>query len=151
MTPGERLKQIREKLHLTQAEMAEALTTAPKTYWNYENNKRDISSDVLHNLSFKFNVNLNWLVAKKGAMFESPNSFILRADAPKKQNPDFSSRLQEIMAANKMTISNFETITKIPYKRLIKMIAENSAPNLNELLVISALFDVTMDWLIYND
>lgn len=160
MSIGSRLKEIRIYLNLSQNEIAKRLKTASKTYWNYENDKREISQDVLYILAQTYKIDLNWLITGSGKMLDNQNNLLLHPckndethkntlfEEKIKDFKNFSSRLQEVMAANKMTISKFENVTGIPYKRLIKFIADNTMPSLNELILISSLFNVTMDWLV---
>jgi phage repressor protein C with HTH and peptisase S24 domain len=62
MYDGERLKQLRADLRLTQAEMAEKLGTHVNTYGAYERGAQVPSSDVLLKLYEQFNVSSDWIL-----------------------------------------------------------------------------------------
>lgn len=59
---GNRLKDLRKKHNLTQAEMADKLNLARSTYANYESNKREPSEDVLKDIANIFNIDIFDLV-----------------------------------------------------------------------------------------
>lgn len=70
---GLRLKQLRNKFELSQAEMANKLGTSQHTISNYEKSKRFPDSRFLLQLRSFYSVNLNWLVNGEGPMFTKYN------------------------------------------------------------------------------
>ncbi len=73
MTEGERLKEIRKVLGLTQRELSETLEIKQGSYSDVERGKAGISSLLLKNLIKKFRVNPLWLCEGEGKMFISLN------------------------------------------------------------------------------
>ena len=65
---GDRLKEFRLSQNLSQNQFAEILNISPKAYWNYENNERDIPSDILTNIVQLYGINLNWLFGESTEM-----------------------------------------------------------------------------------
>lgn len=65
---GVRLKEFRISQNLSQNQFAEMLKISPKAYWNYENNERDIPSDILTNIVRLYGINLNWLFGESNDM-----------------------------------------------------------------------------------
>jgi len=65
---GKRIKQIRNKLNISQKNFASELSTSAPKLSNYENGKYGVKTDMLEILYIKFNINLNWLVTGKGNM-----------------------------------------------------------------------------------
>ena len=66
---GERLKQVRRRLGMTQKEFAEALGVHPMTLSKYESGKWNPSEKFLRLIEAKFDVNYNWLLKGEGTMF----------------------------------------------------------------------------------
>jgi transcriptional regulator with XRE-family HTH domain len=66
---GERLKEIRESLRLTQQQMAEKLGIAYQNVGKAEKNKSKFSNDTLTILLQEYNVNINYLLAGIGNPF----------------------------------------------------------------------------------
>jgi transcriptional regulator with XRE-family HTH domain len=68
---GERLKDIRFVLRLSQKQMAEKLGIKSQSISKVESDSGNFSIDVYVKLVELFNVNLNWLLAGNGEMFIS--------------------------------------------------------------------------------
>ena len=62
---GERIKELRQKAGLTQAELAEKLGFQPQTVSNWENGTREPDISALAQLSSLFNVSLDYLLLGK--------------------------------------------------------------------------------------
>ena len=70
-TPGERLKEIRNVLSMTQAEMADSLGIKRTTVARIEVGINPFTEQMLRSVSSMFNVNYFWLRDGIGDMFES--------------------------------------------------------------------------------
>ena len=64
-----KLEQIRTNMQLNKQEFCKKLDITYQTYQNYLNG-RDISTDVAIKLKNIFNININWLLANTGSMFD---------------------------------------------------------------------------------
>lgn len=64
-----KLEQIRINVQLNKQEFCKKLDITYQTYQNYLNG-RDISTDVAIKLRNIFNININWLLANTGSMFD---------------------------------------------------------------------------------
>lgn len=73
-TQGERLKNIRRKLGLSQAELGEKLGFSKQYLSNIEADRNLMNNDKLVKLLVDFNVNINYLLASVGEMFNTPTS-----------------------------------------------------------------------------
>ena len=69
MTIGERIRRVRERLGLNQAEFARRLKTGQPVISRYERNQRVPDADFLRKLNVIFHVNINWLLTGTGNMF----------------------------------------------------------------------------------
>ena len=77
MTIGERIKEIRDYLDITQAAFAEKLGTARNTIANYEIGRREPMEATIKAICRVFNVNYDWLKDGEGEMFEAlPESLV---------------------------------------------------------------------------
>lgn len=74
---GERLKEFRTKLNLSQPVFAEAIGISTKTLWNYENDKREIPTKLILQIRHLYGLNLDWLISGLGEMLgdKSNNCF----------------------------------------------------------------------------
>jgi len=70
LTIGERIKALRDKLGITQAEFAEKLGTARNTIANYEIGRREPMEATIKSICREFNVNYDWLKDGTGEVFE---------------------------------------------------------------------------------
>lgn len=76
-TIAEKFKQIREVKRLTQQGLADILYVKKQNVSNIENGHQNPSIELMIKLLDILNINLNWLIADKGAMFlETPNEAI---------------------------------------------------------------------------
>lgn len=76
-----RLREIREKLHLQQGEFAQQLEVVQQQLSKYERNKNKPSAEVFAKLIEKFNININWLLTGEGKMFIETNDNLKHPDA----------------------------------------------------------------------
>jgi transcriptional regulator with XRE-family HTH domain len=71
-TVYERIKEIRNKLGLSQVEFAERILIS-KTFYGYiELGKRNVNDRIIQLISSQFNVNKEWIKTGEGDMFTSP-------------------------------------------------------------------------------
>ena len=77
MTLGERIRELRKTLNLTQEVFASRIGTVQNTITGYENMRRNPSSQVITLICREFNVNESWLRTGEGTMFipKSSNEF----------------------------------------------------------------------------
>lgn len=69
MTIGNRIRQVRNALNLTQSEFAVRLKSVQNTITGYETGRRNPSNQVLELICREFNVNEKWLRTGAGNMF----------------------------------------------------------------------------------
>lgn len=63
MDIGNELKTLRKKLGLTQSELAKKCNLSKNSIWNYENNKRTPTIDVLRVIGEALGIDLGYLIA----------------------------------------------------------------------------------------
>ena len=69
MSMGNRLKQLRKELGLTQEAFASKIGSVQNTITGYENDRRNPSAPVISLICREFNVNEDWLRTGEGDMF----------------------------------------------------------------------------------
>jgi len=88
---NERLKILRERLGLTQKEIAEKIRISLRAWQNYELGLRKIPSEVIKALYEHLGINPTWLLTGKGPMFiEGKTTKVVDIkDIPKEQIKEF--------------------------------------------------------------
>ena len=84
---GNKLKEIRKALKLTQADFAKKLNVSDRTLRDYEKNRFSISYDFLTKLVEEFNVNPEWLLKGEGQLFSEETKKVLKTK-PESSIPD---------------------------------------------------------------
>jgi len=74
---GDRLKEIRKTLGLTQAEFGEKMGLKPTAIGQMESGARNITDRTYILLQEKYNVNVEYLQGLSGEMFVTPATFSL--------------------------------------------------------------------------
>ncbi len=69
MTIGKRIKELKQKLNMTSAEMADKLGIPVRTIGSYERDEAQPGAKFFSLLIEKFQVNANWLISGNGTMF----------------------------------------------------------------------------------
>ena len=69
---NENLRVTRQKVGLSQKELAEKIGIQQTQYSRYENGTSKPSTDILEKLVKEFNINVNYLLTGEGSMFITP-------------------------------------------------------------------------------
>ena len=72
VTQGERLKQLRNSLNLTQTELGSKLNMSKQYFSKAETDTIVLNNKQLVALCVDYNVNISWLLCGKGTMFNVP-------------------------------------------------------------------------------
>jgi len=91
---GDRIKDIRVNLSISQSDMANILGTNQKTLSRYENNLTFPPVDILEKLAEKYNFNLHWLITGKGEMFIESSKAQATAFLKNEKNANANSYLE---------------------------------------------------------
>ena len=75
-----RIKEIRSKLNLSVAKMAEKIQIPARTFVSYESDGRTPSLEFLAQLCKTYNINANWFLTGEGDMFIPPKFEQVQAD-----------------------------------------------------------------------
>ncbi len=109
---GDRLVIFREKMGLSQQELAEKIGIKPQALARYEKNKSKPSIDLAKKLTNLFNLNTNWLLTGEGEMLKSTKDI---QDCSQDKNIIYIDKLS-LQAGAGAGIYNYEveTIEKVP-------------------------------------
>ena len=84
-----RLQQMRKKLNLTQNEIASQIGISYRAYSSYERGDRNPPLECLEKLAILYNLNLNWIIAGIGDMFNNVQ--------PSGTNDELEQKVVEVM------------------------------------------------------
>jgi len=102
MTIGERVKELRKQVNLTQQAFADRLNLKRNTVGSYEVNVVEPSDRTISDICREFNVNETWLRTGEGEMFnqitrsEKITAFL--TDITKDEEDDFKRQFVEVLA-----------------------------------------------------
>jgi transcriptional regulator with XRE-family HTH domain len=74
MSKGKRLKQARESIGLSQADLGEPLNFAYSKIRDLESGKQKVTMEIAAGLEEKFSISSNWIVTGEGDMFVNGES-----------------------------------------------------------------------------
>ena len=86
---GQRLREVRVFLNLTQKDLAKILRVDQKTISHWERNRNEPNLEALRTFCSEFKVNLNWLLTGEGPMFVGGSKVADIKDIPKEQIKEF--------------------------------------------------------------
>lgn len=102
MTIGERVKELRKQINLTQQAFADRLNLKRNTVGSYEVNVVEPSDRTISDICREFNVNETWLRTGEGEIFNqitrSEKIAAFLADITADEGDDFKRRFVEMLA-----------------------------------------------------
>lgn len=102
MTIGERVKELRKQVNLTQQAFADRLNLKRNTVGSYEVNVVEPSDRTISDICREFNVNETWLRTGEGEMFNqitrSEKIAAFLGDITENDGDDFKRRFVEMLA-----------------------------------------------------
>ena len=90
---GDRLKYLRNKKKLTQAEMAKKIDVARTTYAMYEQNKREPDNEILNRIADFYNVSTDYLLGRT----DNPNPPDQLPELTEQDEKDIAKDLEKII------------------------------------------------------
>ncbi len=102
MTIGERVKELRKQINLTQQAFADRLSLKRNTVGSYEVNVVEPSDRTISDICREFNVNETWLRTGEGEMFnqitQSEKLAAFLADITANEEDSFKRQFVEVLA-----------------------------------------------------
>lgn len=102
MTIGERVKELRKQINLTQQAFADRLNLKRNTVGSYEVNVVEPSGRTISDICREFNVNETWLRTGEGEMFnqitQSEKLAAFLADITANEEDSFKRQFMEVLA-----------------------------------------------------
>jgi len=137
-TLGNRLIQLRKRYRYTQQEIANILDLTDGAYWHYEQDSSMPSATKLVSLANLFHTSVQYLVTG----VEAENSY------DEENVTAFSERVKTLRKERHMTQKQVAAELGIRYTAYQAYEYGKSEPNLDHLLQLADLFDVTLDELL---
>ena len=145
---GNLLKEFREHLGESQTSLALKLETTPQTIQRIEADKGNLNDELKLKLINIFNLNVNWLLTGKGAMFlENKNTFELKQKNIDYQN--FNNRLCALIEKSELDLKTFAGVVDIKFERLADLCV-GKKPTIDEIISIVECFNITTDYLLFG-
>jgi len=111
MTPGERVKQVRKSLSISQQRLAESIKVSRSYINDIEGGRAEPSFNFLRALSDVYNVSIDWVATGEGPMFR-------QQEAKPDQTPEPNVALDPKMTAV------IKTVQMMPLEKQQEFIAE---------------------------
>lgn len=149
-----RFKQLCSALGYNQQSLAEKLSIDVRKLRSYLYETKNFPLDFLVSLNEILNVNINWLLTGKGAMFNyiEEDEFQNQNDTTiKNKVSKFGIRLSKIQEKTKLSDINFAKLIGIYTEEFIELKSCQKEPNLRILNELKRHFKVSIDWLLYGD
>ena len=144
-------KSVRQYFNLSIARFAAEIDVPAMTLTSYERGERTPSAKFFVQLHKK-GINLNWLVSGVGNMFVNDNSLLKQDNSNIIKNLDsFYKRFNYLQQKNGLNDFQMSKITDISESRIEKLGIGKAQPTLEELNKIKSVFDVSIDWLLYDE
>lgn len=117
MTQGERIKEVRNSLDLSQDAFAERIGVKGSSISLLESGRRNITEQVIKSICREFNVDYGWLTTGSGEMFvDSDEDFLARVDAILvDENEDRRNMIKTLLYASDEDIEAVSRLVKYFY------------------------------------
>ncbi len=138
MTQGQRLKEVRLALGLSQEDFGVILNIPKQMVSALENNKLKLNNDKLVKLLSDYNVNINYILCAKGKAFLESCSTI-------------GQRINEIKDRNNLSLLQLSQILNITESTLNDILNNKIIPDIRILDIFKRNFKISIDWLLYGE
>lgn len=122
---GKRLLYLRNKLDLTQEELAKIFCMSRSTYAQYEVGRRKPDYDTLQRIADYFQVSTDFLLGRTEDPIIEECIFPSRLKQVREQNGISLKQLAENLKISPTTVSQFETSEKHPEPSILKDLADS--------------------------
>ena len=153
----ERFKQLCATLGYNQQMIAEKLSIDVRKLRSYIYETKNLPIDFLILLNDVLSINLNWLLTGNGKMFSNSNEGD-ENDLKRRKNinlkyqlTNFGNRVTDIQNKNNLSDRDFAKIIGIYEDEFIDLKQGHREPNIKILCKIKQSFDVSIDWLLFDD
>ncbi|WP_291300235.1 helix-turn-helix domain-containing protein [Desulfosporosinus sp. BICA1-9] len=131
---GKRLLYLRNKLELTQEELAKILCMSRSTYAQYEVDRRKPDYDTLQRIADYFKVSTDFLLGRTEHSVIEECNFPSRLKMIRELNGISLKQLAENLNISPTDVSQFETGEKYPDPSTLKVLAESLSCSVDFLL-----------------
>lgn len=157
---GTKIKELREQSGLTQKQMSEILGVSKSNISKYESNAVEPSLETLKNYAIYFSISADYLLGvntsaeqlstktniSDGSTGEGHRYFFFFFDNLLRDT--FVSRLKKAIAENGISIDEFSKIVSFDENKCNSYLNGENEPSLEDLLEISRVLDVSIEYLL---
>lgn len=141
MTIGERVKELRKQINLTQQAFADRLNLKRNTVGSYEVNVVEPSDRTISDICREFNVNETWLRTGEGEMFnqitQSEKLAAFLADITANEEDSFKRQFVEVLA--ELEPEDWKFLERMARKLQKKREARKGSPSFATLIYLISL------------
>lgn len=141
MTIGERVKELRKQVNLTQQAFADRLNLKRNTVGSYEVNVVEPSDRTISDICREFNINETWLRTGEGEMFNqitrSEKIAAFLGDITENDDDDFKRRFVEMLA--ELEPEDWKLLERMAEKLQKKRETRKGSPSFATLIYLISL------------
>ena len=149
-----RLIEVRKAFKLSGYAFAKKLNIPQPTYLRYETGEQKPSAKLIEALVMVCNINAQWLFSGQGLMFYNPNFNTGERIFDTKQKEkiaNFGKKLSELQSKHNFLDREMATILGINEKSYLSMVTGLTLPNTEILNNLKKNFNVSIDYMLYED
>ncbi len=143
----ERFKQLCLVLGYNQQSFADKLSIDVRKLRSYLYETKNVPLNFLISLNEILNVNINWFITGKGNMFDNVQNNLTLQNIISK----FSTRLNEIQEKTNLSDNDFSKVLNLEKDEYLEFKNGDRKPNLKILNALKQNFNLSIDWLLYDD
>lgn len=138
MSLGQRIKDLREELNLTQEDLGKILNVSKPTVSRYEANTNEPNTDTLKKLAEFYDVSVDYLLGRTD--MRNPYS----SNSSKKKNKSLGQIISEYRSQNDLSLKDFASKSELDYKYINSLEKETASrtPLLSEICKIAKLINI---------
>lgn len=140
---GNAIKYYRELRHMTQAQLAEKLGITQRNVSYYENGERVPPADILKKIAILFNISVDYLLGLKKYRLDSGDCANLWYE-----EGEFNWYIRRTSEAKGISCDQLAERTEIDPERMSELWWGKTQPVAEELIRISTVLDVSIDYLL---
>ena len=137
-------KQERERIGLTQNELAERLGVSQQTISKYENGSREPDLENLIRMSKIFHVTTDYLLG----LTDSTSTYLLHEQESNYFRDEISLRIKNLMEESNLTVESLASICNLTPEEMRVFLDYGYLPHIDVLMKLSDHFHVSIDYLL---
>ncbi len=155
-TAQDRIKFILNYVMLTPKPFAELIGVKPTLIQNINKGlQKSFPYQVAKSINKHLYFSIDWIMDGEGEIFEKPENTLeqrfLDIDILLSKTDDIGKRFDYIRVLNKLSIEEFIKLLEITKERYLEICLENKMPNMKEVVLLKANFNVKIDDFLFDE